>query len=262
VKIKQGMATALVLALVATCSTTARAAERPGQAMADVTARLAVAASHAAVLEEALGRQPLPAPAAADAPEAVPGGHDIGPGSDGGGFPAGGAMPPRPARKITPDMISALDGLEAAMSEARTLAAGHPYLEPGIDHVLANAARIRENKAQPADITALSHEIAIELAALENNARVLEAEADLRAAASALGGRRSGTVHDHLEAAARVMNAAREKGAYHLEDDIAALEVIISRIEDGTPPDEAVSADGMDELIGDIHEHLSDLRGE
>jgi hypothetical protein len=262
VKIKQGMATALALALVATFSTYARAAERPGQAMADVTARLAVASSHAAVLEEALNRQPLPAPAAADAPEAVPGGHDIGPGSDGGGFPAEGAMPPRPARKITPAMIAALDGLEAAMEETRTLARGHEYLEPGIEHVLANAKRIRANRAQPADATALSHEITIELFALANNARILEAEADLHAASTALGMDRPEAAHGHMKAAARVMNEAREQGAYHLEDDIATLQVILARIDEGTPADQAVTADGMNELIGDLHEHLSDLRGE
>jgi hypothetical protein len=264
-KTKQGIAAAAGFALIAMFSTPGGAAERPGQVMADVTARLTVASSHAAVLQEALDRRaPMPSAPVGETATEAPREHDIGPGPDGGGFPAEGTIA-RPSRKMPPltaGMTSALDGLEAAMKEARALAGGNDYLEPGIEHVLANARLIRANGGPSTDANALSNEIAIELVALTNNARVLEAEADLKAASAAWGKDNANAFRGHLEAALQVLGEAQEKGAYHLEDDIAALQVVHARVKQGAPLKEAVTADGMDELIGDVHEHLADLRGD
>ena len=248
-----------LIALFATISTAA--AEGPGQAMAAVSAQLAVASGHAEALEEEINRQaPLTVPTGDSAAEAVPGAHDIGQGPKGGGHPA---MPPRPAQKITRSMAAALDGLEAAVQEANALAGGNAALEPGMAHVLANVRRMRVNKALPADAASLGQEIIIELHALANNTRILEAEADLRAASAALGKKgRADAVRNHLEAAARMLAEAQNKGAYHLEDDIATLRVVLTRIKKGASPREAVTTDDVDELIGDIHGHLADLRGD
>jgi hypothetical protein len=264
-KARQGIATLLGFALLAMYSTSGRAAERPGQTMADVTARLTLASKHAAALEEALDRQAPPAaPPAPDIAEAVPDGHNLGPGQEGGGYPAEGAVarPRRAARKITAEMTSTLDALEAAVREAKALARGSEYLDPGIEHVLTNAQRIRADSDPSADAVSLSQEIAIELVALANNARILEAEADLHAASAALGGNRTDAFHNHLGAAVQVLGEAQNQGAYHLEDDMAALRVILARLKGGALPREAVTADAVDELIGDVHEHLADLRGE
>ncbi len=259
--LKPRIETVLGFALIALFATTSTAvAEGPGQAMAAVSAQLAVASGHAEALEEEINRQaPLIAPLGASAAEAVPGAHDIGQGPKGGGHPA---MPPRPAQKITRSMASALDGLEAAVQEANALAGGNAALEPGMAHVLANVRRMRVNKALPADAASLGQEIIIELFALANNTRILEAEADLRAASAALGKGRADAVRNHLEAAARMLAEAQNRGAYHLEDDIATLRVVLARIKKGASPREAVTTDAMDELIGDIHGHLADLRGD
>jgi len=262
---KQGIATVLGLALVAMTSTDGGAAERPGQAMADVGTRLGMASTHAATLEAALDRMtPSSAPVAPGMDKAAPGEHDIGAGSEGGGFPAkgAGAMPARPGRKVTGEIKAALDGLETAVREAKTIAGPQEYLDPGFEHVLANAGRIRANGELSADALTLSQEIDIELVALANNASVLEAEAELRAAKSALGTGRAAAMPTHIAAAVGALTEAQNKGAYHLEDDIAALNVVAARLRKGMPTGEAVTGGDMDELIADVHEHLADLGGD
>jgi len=262
----KGIAAALGLALVALTSTDGGAAERPGQAMADVGARLGMASTHAAALEAALDRMPpMSAPVVPSAEEAAPGEHTIGTGSEGGGFPAGGsaALPARPARKVTGEVKTALDGLETAVREAKAIAGPQaPYLDPGFEHVLANAGRIRANGELSADALTLSQEIDIELVALTNNARVLEAEAELRAGRAAIGTSRAGAVQTHIDAAVVALADAQSRGAYHLEDDIAALKVAAARLRKGDTPGTAVTRDDMAQLIADVHEHLADLGGD
>jgi hypothetical protein len=262
-KTTHGMGAVVGLALIAMVSTTGRAAERPGQDMADVTVRLMQASTHAEVLVDALDRAaPLTFPASADGERYGADGHDL------AGWPKGQVaksslvVASRTAPAITPEMGNALDGLEAAVLEARRTAAGNPWLEPGIGHVLANTATIRSGNDPSADPDSLAHEIAIELRSLANNARVLEAEADLRAAVSARRFNRTDAFRGHLEAAVQVMGQARTEGAYHLEDDIATLQTVLARVREGASARDAVNRDAVDELIADIHEHLSDLGGE
>lgn len=252
-----------VIAMIATFAMTGTAAaeKRPGQAMAALRAQLVAASTHATVLEKALNRQvPMAAPPAEETVGELPGAHEIGRGPEERSRPAEGSMA-MPARELTLEMTSALDGVEAAMQQAKALAGGHEYLEPGIEHVMANTRRMRANKKLPADAAALGQEISIELFALANNARILEAEDDLHAASTALGKDQSAVGRNHLEAAARVLTEAQDKGAYHLEDDIATIQVLLGRMEKEKLPRETATA-AVDELIGDIHEHLADLRGD
>jgi hypothetical protein len=260
-KTKQGLAAVVGFALITLVSTSNAAAEPSARNMADLTGRLALASAHAARLAEALDKQvPITAPATDDTQPSAPAGHDIGAWEGPHAAKASMTGSSRPA--VSREVADALDGLEAYVQEARALAGGHPYLEPGIAHVLTNVDRIRTGRAPIADTDALGHEIAIELLSVANNARVLEAEAELRQAASARRWNRDDAFRGHLEAAARVMGHARDQGAYHLEDDLATLKVVLARVKEGASPREAVTKDAVDELIGDIHEHLADLGGE
>jgi len=261
---RKGFMAALGLALVAAAFTDGLAAERPGQTMAEVSARLATASLHAAALETALDRlTPASAPAVVDTEESPAAReHAIGTGSDGGGFPAGGSTKSPPPIPVTAEIKSALVGLETAVREAHALAGPQPYLDPGFAHVLANAALIRGDAEMAPDALSLSHEIEIELVALANNARVLEAEAELRAGHAAIGTPRAGAVQNHIDAAVDALADAQTRGAYHLEDDIAALKVASARLRKGDTPGKAVTRDDMAELIADVHEHLADLGGD
>jgi hypothetical protein len=260
----KGIATALGLALVAMTFTDARAAERPGQAMAEVSARLATATTHATALEAALSRlTPVSAPAAPGTEESQAAReHGIGAAPGGGGFPAQGSIASRPPIPVTDEIQDALNGLETAVREAQAIAGPQAYLDPGFAHVLTNAARIRGNAEMAPDALSLSREIDIELVALANNARVLEAEAELRAGHDAIGTRRAGAVLGHIDAAMEALADAQSRGAYHLEDDIAALKVAAARIQKGESPGAAVTRDDMAQLIADVHEHLADLGGD
>jgi hypothetical protein len=261
-KTNQGFAAVVGFALITTVFTHSAAAQAPSaQGMADLTGRLALASTHAARLVEALDKQvPITAPATDEAEPSAPAGHDIGAWEGPHAAKASMTVSSRPA--VSRDVAAALDGLEATVREARALAGGHPYLEPGIGHVLTNVDRIRTGTAPIADADALGHEIAIELLSVANNARVLQAEAELREAAFARRWNRTDAFRDHLEAAARVMGDAQEQGAYHLEDDLATLKVVLARLKEGASPRQAVSDDAVEELIGDINEHLADLGGE
>lgn len=262
------------------------AAERPGHTMGEISAKLASAHVHATTLAEDIGQMaadPNRPPALGNGDQAGDPGqreHDqqhrlperradagaTAP-SQGGGFPAGGSgsMPPRRdagAHKVTKSMQSGLREIELAMVEAKGLADGNAYLVPGIEHVLANVRVLGAEKTLPTDALSLSHEIEIELYALGNNALILGAEDYLRAASTASAKGKTEQTREFLGAAAGALDQADQRGAYHVHDDLQTLTFLLEGMKPGADEKAGVSAPVIEDLINDLHGHLSDLREE
>jgi hypothetical protein len=262
-----------------------RAMEHAGTLMGAIGTKLAVASGHATTLTEEINHLGVDSGLLTESENSNPA-EDLdayerehglpekrsetvstGP-TQGGGFPAGGSasMPPHwrdGQGRVTPSMRSSLQGIEAAMTDAGTLANGNEFLAPGIAHVLTNVRRLGAGKTLPANAVSLTNEIEIELFALGNNALILEAEDDLRAASAAMAHGRPEQARGLLEAAAGALDRANERGAYHVFDDRQTLAALLKDMnrDDGDAAPE-VSRPVIARLITDIHEHLSDLGGE
>ncbi|MDH4228887.1 MAG: hypothetical protein OEW11_03955 [Nitrospirota bacterium] len=240
------------------------ATEIINQEMGDVAVKLIAATTHASTLEQEIqvsGAGSMSSPAATDGGRDArmeQGEHDLVREEVSPQVAVASKISPG---EITPGAQSALKELESTMQQVKALSKGNEYLDPGVEHVLANVRRIGSGKALPADADVLTQEIAIELSALTSNARILQAEGYLRSAAASFGKEPASKTRGYFAAAADVLGDAQMRGAYHLDDDIEAVQMTLERLSGDVAISATVDSAAVDQLISDLHAHLSDLRG-
>jgi hypothetical protein len=167
------------------------------------------------------------------------------------------------AGKKAPDSLKrGLKLIDESAAAAERLANGHPNLQPGLEHVRTNTAKILADGKVDKSALSRMHESVAELHALIVNAAILEAVGDLNQAADALDKKDSASVTFYLQNAERALQDAAEGGAYHIENDIEEIQGALKDIENKVSSRVPVARAAIEQRAEEIKAHLFELGAE